>query len=120
MQVEQDQATTGAFLRTDSAVDIPSANSQSACAWSLADEAMAPAITAAFDSQNPRPLAVVMGVNISLPIISMPFTFMPAHIEDALLGSVNTSLHGDYKVWMIVPPGMAESFEICLVKQSWL
>ncbi|KAK9825271.1 hypothetical protein WJX74_004617 [Apatococcus lobatus] len=84
-------------------------SSQAATAWSLADEAMGrclPKAYADFDA-----VELMEGISLAATIVSMAFTYTPAHVEDMLQGAVNDLVVGAWKVWYIVDPAKAATFK---------
>ncbi len=89
--------------------DAGRCSSQAATAWSLADEAIGrclPKAYADFDA-----LELMEGISLAATIVSIAFTYTPAHVEDMLQGAVNDLVVGAWKVWYIVDPAQAATFK---------
>ena len=89
--------------------DAGRCSSQAATAWSLADDAVGrclPRAYADFDA-----LELMEGISLAATIVSVTFTYTPAHVEDLLQGAVNDLVVGAWKAWYIVDPAKARIFK---------
>lgn len=93
-------------------VNLEESPAFSATSWPLCDESFKGRIESAYAGGEIVP--VIEGVNTSLPIVSVPLTYTPAHIEDVYQGAVNVLLRGSAKVWIVVPPDRATDFKAWL------
>ena len=89
--------------------DAGRCSSQAATAWSLADEAIGKCLPKAYADFDA--LELMEGVSLAATIVSMCFTYTPAHVEDMLQGAVNDLVVGARKVWYIVDPAKAGIFK---------
>ena len=89
--------------------DAGRCSSQAATAWSLADEAIGKCLPKAYADFNA--LELMEGISLAAVIVSMIFTYTPAHVEDMLQGAVNDLVVGAWKAWYIVDPGKAGVFK---------
>ena len=80
-------------------LDPHKARADLALAWVTADEAMGKAI-----KNSTQPLATYSRLNDPVAIITGPFTYTPAHIEEACLGAFNINICacGHPKLWWAV------------------
>ena len=67
-------------------------SSRAATAWSLADEAIGSCLSKAYADFDA--LELMEGVSLAAAIISMCFTYTPAHVEDMLQGAGGRCLEG--------------------------
>ena len=51
------------------------------------------------------------GISLAATIVSMCFTYTPAHVEDMLQGAVNDLVVGAWKSWYVVNPAKAGVFK---------
>lgn len=98
-----------------SPVDVRSCSSQSASAWALADDGIGKCIVAAHKDWGQ--VQLMEGISFHATIVSLPFTYTPAHIEDMNQGAVNDLLYGACKVWFVVSPSKNAIFKKILVEQ---
>lgn len=98
-----------------SPVDVRSCSSQSASAWALADDGIGKCIAAAHKDWGQ--VQLMEGISFHATIVSLPFTYTPAHIEDMSQGAVNDLLYGACKVWFVVSPSKNAIFKEILVEQ---
>ncbi len=106
-----DEAVARLRLNPDTALkcDARHCSSQAATAWSLADEAIGKCLPKAYADFHA--LELVEGISLAATIVSMAFTYTPAHVEDMLQGAVNDLVVGAWKVWYIVDPAKAATFK---------
>lgn len=115
MQVFVDDTRTS-FINPAHPVNVASCSPLAASSWPLGGELLAPLIGQTY-AQPQKHLRLVAGVHYGFPIVSMPFTYTPAHVEDGLEGAVNILLSGDWKVWHIVPLDKVRAFKVWLRKK---
>ena len=89
--------------------DAGRCTSQAATAWSLADEAIGRCLPKAYTDFNA--LELMEGISLAASIVSVCFTYTPAHVEDMLQGAVNDLVAGAWKVWYVVDPAKAAVFK---------
>lgn len=89
--------------------DAGRCSSQAATAWSLADEAIGRYLPKAYMDFNA--LELMEGISLAATIVSMCFTYTPAHVEDMLQGAVNDLVVGAWKAWYFVDPATARVFK---------